>query len=66
MHEALNYYRLRDRLTWLPRVTRDPVSTPGADLYYVAPGEERDLPPGTRRVAFFARTGAPLRLGPSR
>jgi len=66
LHEALNHYRLRDRLTWLRRVTRDPVSTPGADLYYVASEEEGDLPPGTRRVAFFARTGAQLRVGPSR
>jgi hypothetical protein len=62
LHEALNYYRLRDRLIWLTPVLPEPISTPGGDLYYVGPGEAKELPPRTRPLAFFPATGVQVRL----
>jgi hypothetical protein len=59
--EALNYYRLRFKLTWLQPVTREATSTPGADLYDVSVSEVDDLPPGTKLLASYPRTGTQLR-----
>ncbi len=64
-NEALNYYRLRYKITWLQPVTRAPISTPNGDLYYVGIGEESDLPSGTVLLSSFPVTGTQLRAIPS-
>ncbi len=61
--ESLNYYyRSRFHMDWLQPITRDPVSTPDGNLYYVGVSELHDLPPGTTLLASFASTGTQLRL----
>jgi hypothetical protein len=63
--EALNYYRIRFKMTWLQPVWREPVSTPGGNLYYVAFTEVQELPSRTTLLATFADTGTELRAAPS-
>ncbi len=64
LNESLEYYRLRFKLTWLQPVTREPVSTPGGDLYDVSVTEVSDLPPGTTILASFQETATELRVDP--
>ena len=64
-NEALNYYRLRFKMTWLQPVTREPISTPNGDLYYVSLGEKLDLSRGTILLASFSDTGTQLRAASS-
>jgi hypothetical protein len=64
-NEALNYYRLRLKITWLQPVTREPASTPGGSLYYVSISELSDLPPNTTLLDSFSDTNTQLRLGPT-
>lgn len=61
-NESLNYYRVRDKLTWLKPVLRAPVTQLGGDLYYVAEDEVRSLPFATRLVHCFPRTKTQLRV----
>jgi hypothetical protein len=61
-NEALNYYRLRFKITWLLPVTREPISTPGGDFYYVGNDELPDLPRDTTLLASFADTSMQLRI----
>jgi hypothetical protein len=63
-NEALEYYRLRFKLTWLQPVTREPASTPDGDLYDVSAAEVPDLPPGTTILASFPETATELRVAP--
>jgi hypothetical protein len=60
--EALNYYRRRFHMDWLQTVTRDPISSPDGNLYYVGVGELHELPPGTTLLASFAITNTQLLL----
>jgi hypothetical protein len=59
--ESMNYYRVRFRLGWLQPVGREPISTPGGDLYYVGVSELNELPPGTTLLASFPSTDTQLR-----
>jgi hypothetical protein len=61
-NEALNYYRLRFKMTWLQPVTREPISTPGGDFYYVGVAEMNELPQGTTFLKSFSDTNTQLRL----
>jgi hypothetical protein len=63
-NEALEYYRLRFKLTWLQPITREPISTPDGDLYDVGIAEVPDLPTGTTILASFPETATELRVAP--